>query len=28
VKVLKTLSKKNYMVKKPKFIRIENILWV
>ena len=26
VKVLKTLSKKNYMVKKPKFIRIENIL--
>ena len=25
-KVLKTLSKKNYMVKKPKFIRIENIL--
>ena len=26
MKVLKTLSKKNYMVKKPKFIRIENIL--
>jgi len=26
MKVLKTLSKKSYMVKKPKFIRIENIL--
>jgi len=26
MKVLKTLSKKNYMVKRPKFIRIENIL--
>ena len=26
IKVLKTLSKKNYIVSKPKFIRIENIL--
>jgi len=28
IKVLKSLSKKNYMVNKPKLIRIENFSWV